>query len=209
MDFVLSLIISSILLLNSAGRFECSGVDDGTVPTPLLSSSTMEGTETTTPPGTKETIEKREVSSGFSSPDIEATKLRVPPAVDASTLKSNRTVDAEEEGTSREPLIIDLGNLPSIRVRRSDSNEFTASTTADQVGEPAAEEDEYEGSIPKINEDPTIQESAEDPSAANIREERKLESDEILEGVEQDQGRMFGGWYRRRRRSFAERRLQN
>ncbi|XP_076649668.1 uncharacterized protein LOC143357228 [Halictus rubicundus] len=200
MDFVLSL--SLILLLNSAGRFECSDVDDQTVPTTFSSSSTMEvassGPSTETP-STKGTLKKREVSSEeFSSSDIEATKIRVPPAVDE---KSNRTV--EEEGNGRKPFIIDLGNLSSIRVRRSDSNEFTDGMMADQGG--PVEEDEYVNFNPKMDQDPTIQESAEDPE--NVREERKLESDEILEGVEQDRGRMFGGWYRRR--SFAERRLQN
>lgn len=196
MGFLLSL--SLILLLNPAGRFECLGVDDGAVPTPLLSTSTMEEVGSSDR-STKATIEKREVTSGeFSSPDdVEARKILAPPAVDAST-----AYPIDDEGDGRKPLIIDLGNLSSIRVRRSDSSEFTDSAMAEQ-GEPA-EEDEDDGSSTNTD-DPAIQESAEDPT--NIREERQLESDEILEGVEQDHGKLFGDWYHRR--TFAERRLQN
>ncbi|XP_078043676.1 uncharacterized protein LOC144473580 [Augochlora pura] len=179
MDFVLSL--SLVFLLNCAGLSECRVIADEAAST--ASSSTVLA-EATTTPGTgisseavKETLEKREIYSDASSDTSAAYPVD-------ETLKSNPTTAAEEEATSSVPLIIDLGNIPNIRLRRSDSNEFTDSAATDQDGGPTGDDSDAE-----IGEDPVDQESEDDP--ANMREERHLDSDEMLEGV--GQGRMFDG----------------
>ncbi|XP_033340445.2 uncharacterized protein LOC117228670 isoform X2 [Megalopta genalis] len=143
---------------------------------------------------------RRELCSDVSSDASTANPVVDDDETFASSRRAMRT--AEVEAISREPLIIDLGNIPYGRLRRSDSNELTDSAAAEQEDEPEPSEDD------DSSEDSTADRGSEEDPATNVREERNLDSDEMLDGVEQDRGRTLDGWYRRRS-PFTERRSPN